>query len=171
MDRYRTKLRNYALWSLERYGVASTARLRERLRKRLAKWLEADDGSPAVDDGLIDQLVIELCEMGLVDDHKLAASRTRKLLDRGWSIAKIRQDLRQRQMPAYAIAAALDIEPDAEFAAACRFAQRRRLGPWRLDPVGPDLLQSELRKFAGRGFSYTVAKRIIDAESDEELLR
>ena len=70
------------------------------------------------------------------------------------------------------VAAALDAldtaDPDAEFTAACRHAQRRRLGPWRRDDRAARR-DRDLAAMARAGFGYRMASRVVDAPDIETL--
>ena len=186
-------LENYALWYLARYGQASTAQFRRKLEQKIARLTDEDHRF----DGLVDEVVEKARSLALIDDAQVARARINKLKERGWSPARIRQDLRQRGIEQQKLSAALDEEGDLEFQAALRLAQRRKIGPWRLpgslegneyaEPSGsqcpnartnqaevgrpcPATIERELKIFGSRGFSYAVAKRIIESVCVHELM-
>jgi regulatory protein len=53
--------------------------------------------------------------------------------------------------------------------AAIALARRRRLGPWRLPEKREDMKEKDLAAMARAGFSYDLARDVIEAESIEEL--
>lgn len=58
-----------------------------------------------------------------------------------------------------------NINPDT--LAAQRFAKKKRIGPFRTKEKTPDLIRRELSALARAGFSYDIAKKTIECESDE----
>ena len=61
-----------------------------------------------------------------------------------------------------------DVNPELEAAAA--LARRRRLGPYASEEKRRDARQKHLASLARNGFSFDIARRVIDAATVEELL-
>ena len=57
-----------------------------------------------------------------------------------------------------------------EQVAAIRFAQRRRLGPFQKINLNDEIRKKHLAIMARAGFSYEIAKHIILAKNEEDLL-
>ena len=58
-------------------------------------------------------------------------------------------------------------QEDAEAAAALRFAERRRLGPWRRDPkVRAERRDRDIAAMARQGFPVRLSIRVIDGEGE-----
>ena len=53
--------------------------------------------------------------------------------------------------------------------AAVNYARRRQLGPFFTGKVLDDTREKQLAALARAGFSYDIARRVIDAESEEDL--
>ncbi len=60
---------------------------------------------------------------------------------------------------------------EPELAAALACARRRRLGPYRPPPARKSMRQKDLASLARAGFAYDVARRVVEAETAEELER
>jgi len=164
-------LERWALGYLGRYA-SSAENLRRVLIRRARKHSPAAAPQVRV---LIDTIVMRYRESGLLDDAAYAAARVETLHRRGDSLRAIRVRLAAKGVPAAAAAAAVsglrDRAPDPDLAAACAFARRRRLGPFRR---GAADRQRELAVFARAGFSRRIAEAVLacsDAEAVEELAR
>src|SRR5213592_5304552 len=126
-------LEKWALAYLERFA-SSVENLRRVLRRRVRRRLRDDEAVRAAD-ALIDALVVRYRDAGLIDDAAYAAGRARARLARGQSLRRIAAGLMAKGVGAEDRAAALqalrETAPDPDLAAACAFARRRRLGPFR----------------------------------------
>jgi regulatory protein len=154
-------LERWALGYLERY--ASSAENLRRVLLRRARRHGADDAERLREAAaLIDALLARYGAAGLIDDAAYAAGRAESLQRRGHSRRAIRARLAQKGVAAEVAADALAVlaeraaEPD--LAAACAFARRRRLGPYRRGPADP---ARELAAFARAGFERRVAEAVL----------
>jgi len=164
------RLRNIALFYLERYG-GSSARLKRVLTRRLERDARLHGPNPDVDAGTVAALVRRFLEAGLVDDAAWARGRAAALHRRGRPLADIRQALAADETAPDDISAALDsLAPDAaaaDLAAALVYARRRRLGPFR-PPVDREArYRQDLAALARRGFSYAIASQVMAAPGPE----
>jgi len=104
----------------------------------------------------------------LLDDDAYAAARATSLSRRGDSLRAIRARLMAKGVAGEVVASAVgslqELGPDPDLAAACAFARRRRLGPFRR--AASDRAR-ELAAFARAGFSRRVAVAVL-ACADEE---
>jgi regulatory protein len=112
---------------------------------------------------------------GLLDDAAYAAGRVQSLHRRGGSLQAIRARLAAKGVAASDVAEAVSglraAAPDPDLGAACAFARRRRLGPYRR--VAADQVR-ELGAFARAGFNRRVAEAVLacaDVEAVEALAR
>jgi regulatory protein len=111
---------------------------------------------------LIDALVARYRESGLLDDAAYAAARVQSLHRRGESMRAMRARLTAKGVPAGdvtdAVSGLLAAAPDPDLTAACVFARRRRLGPFRRTAADH---ARELGAFARAGFSRRVAEAVL----------
>ncbi|HZH03821.1 MAG TPA: RecX family transcriptional regulator, partial [Myxococcaceae bacterium] len=96
------------------------------------------------------------------------------LLRRGRSVRQIQMRLRARGVSAEEVAAGIAEVTEAsagspDAAAALAFARRKRLGPFRRAPADEQRRAKELASLARAGFSYGLAKRVVNADSVEQL--
>jgi regulatory protein len=168
----RERLRKAALSHIDRYAT-SAANLRAVLMRRVTRSARLYGTDPAEGESWADEIVAELVERGLVDDRTYAETRAASLHRSGASRRKILASLSVKGVGEDDIARALEAldrqHPDAEFVAACRHAQRRRLGPWRTRAPDEKTRGRELASMARAGFGYRLACRIVDAGDPEEL--
>jgi|SRR5580704_4136086 regulatory protein len=160
-------LEKWALGYLERFA-SSAENLRRVLRRRVRRRVRNDEETVRLADGLIDALVIRYCESGLIDDAAYAAGRARTRLARGQSLRRIAAGLMAKGVGADDRAAALqalrETAADPDLAAACAFARRRRLGPFRR---GPADRARELAAFARAGFARREAEAVLGCADPE----
>jgi regulatory protein len=166
-------IEGWALHYLERFA-SSAENLRRVLLRRVRRRgvLDAERRREAT--ALIDALVARYCAAGLLDDRAYAAGRAESLYRRGYSRQAIRARLAEKGVAAAVAAEALaplaEGGADPDLAAACAFARRRRLGPYRRGPADP---ARERRAFARAGFERNVAEAVLacaDERAVEALL-
>ena len=151
-------LERWALGYLGRY--ASSA---ENLRRVLMRRVRRRSPEAAQQAShLIDALVARYRQSGLIDDAAYTAGRVASLHRRGDSLKAIRARLAAKgvasQIVADAVSGLRDAAPDPDLVAACAFARRRRLGPYRR--AAPDPAR-ELGAFARAGFDRRVAEAVL----------
>jgi regulatory protein len=160
-------LEKWALGYLERFA-SSAENLRRVLRRRVRRRAGGDDEVVRAADGLIDALVVRYRDVGLIDDAAYAAGRARARLARGQSLRRIAAGLIAKGVGAEDRAAALhalrETEADPDLAAACAFARRRRLGPYRREPADR---ARELAAFARAGFARREAEAVLACADPE----
>ena len=127
----KTRLMNKAVDYLGRYAT-SQHRLREVLDRFALRKLDNHD--PVKIAAAISATVTQCQTLGYLNDHTFAQSQARSHRQKGRSKLGIRQRLRQHRLDDTMIDAALDAADqhaaNGELLAACRFAKRRRLGPF-----------------------------------------
>ncbi len=151
-------LEHWALHYLGRYA-SSAENLRRVLTRRVRR--RAPEAVPAAAP-LIVALVARYRESGLLDDAAYAEARVASLHRRGESMRAMRARLTAKGVPAANVADAVSglraAAPDPDLTAACVFARRRRLGPFRRAAADPT---RELGAFARAGFSRRVAEAVL----------
>lgn len=156
-------LERAALAYLERYA-SSRANLRAvLLRKARRRGGAAPDGDLLL---AIDRVVETAARSGLVDDRLYAEAKLHGLLGRGASARSARARLAAKGLEPDTIAAALAEAAPDEFAQARRYAQRRRLGPFRAI-LDASRRERDLAVLARAGFSYRAAAAALDVEEAE----
>ena len=161
-------------WALDYLGrYASSAENLRRVLMRRARRRSPEMVQQTAEP--IAALVARYREAGLIDDAAYAAARAQSLHRRGELLTKIRGRLAAKGVdPAAAADAVSDLRAaaaDPDLAAACAFARRRRLGPYRRAVADP---ARELGAFARAGFSRRVAEAVLacaDVEAVEALVR
>lgn len=166
------RLHARALRYLERYAT-TRAHLRRVLLRRALRDAEALGLEATAVRRDVDRLLDRLAGAGLLDDRRFAEARARRLAEGGRSPARIRAALAGKGLGGEAIAEALaslaEERPDPELAAAVVHARRRRLGPWRPPAERAEHAARDLAALARAGFSYRVARAVLDAEDPAEL--
>jgi regulatory protein len=165
-----TSLEAAALFYLARYA-SSSGNLRRVLMRKVARSAAYHGDDPAPLKPIVEALVARHCGTGAVNDSLYAESQTRALRRRGGSTRAIVQKLNAKGVPADVVAetaAALAEEEGGDLSAACRFARRRRLGPFR-SGGREDHRQRDMAALGRAGFQYQVAAKVIDSEDVESL--
>ena len=164
-------IERWAIGYLGRYASSAENLRRVLIRRARRHSPEAAQQAKAQ----IDAIVARYRESGLLDDAAYTAGRVASLHRRGDSLQAIRARLAAKGVPAEIVADALSGlhagAPDPDLAAACAFARRRRLGPYRRAPSDRT---RELGAFARAGFSRRVAEAVLactDIDAVEALAR
>lgn len=159
------------MYYLQRYAT-SAANLRDVLMRRVQRSAQAHGDDPADGAGLVDALIVRYLDAGLLDDRAYAEGRAASLHRRGVSRRGIVARLKAKGVGADDIEEALaqfgDTPDESDLAAACNYARRRRLGPWR-SKERAERRERDLAALARQGFSYALALRVIDADTVEDL--
>jgi len=167
------RLRRRAFAYLERFATSrahlETVLLRRALREAEAFEMDAEEVRSQVR-----ALIAELEGLGLLDDRAFAELKAASMARAGRPRRRIVQTLTQKGVEDRLIEESLarlaeEEEGDPELAAAIRFARKRRIGPWRAGTAAPEGRQRELAKLARAGFTYEVAKQVVEATDPAEL--
>jgi regulatory protein len=161
-------IENWALSYLGRFA-SSAENLRRVLRRRARRRAGAEAARAA--DAPIDALIARYLAAGLLDDAAYAAARARARLSRGESLRRIAAGLAAKgvgtEERADALNALREDGADPDLAAACAFARRRRLGPFRRDPAIPADRDRALAAFARAGFARREAEAVLACADPE----
>jgi regulatory protein len=157
----RALLENWALLHLARYA-SSAENLRRVLQRRARRRVGSDGEAEQAARALIDALIVNYRASGVLDDAAYAASRARSGVVLGRSRRRISAGLAAKGIGAADVEAALAVldegAADPDLAAACAFARRRRLGPFRRAPAER---RGELAAFALAGFERRTAEAVL----------
>ncbi len=167
---------NKAVDYLGRYAT-SQHQLREVLGRFALRKLDTHDPDKIA--AAISATVTRCQTLGYLNDDAFAQSQARRHRRQGRSKLGIRQRLRQHRLDDTIIDAALNTadqhSANSELLAACRFARRRRLGPFDCkqydDAQNRQALmqrqQRQLRSLARAGFTMAVSQRVIGLEDGD----
>ncbi|EPX55730.1 Regulatory protein recX [Cystobacter fuscus DSM 2262] len=162
-------LENAALHYLKRYS-ATVSQLKTVLMRRVDRSLRFHGGERTEALGWVNALVEKLVRNGLVNDQAYAETKAHSLRASGRSARVIAQKLKLKGVAKEVVAQKV-AEASAEVseeAAALIWARKKRLGPFRRDlKTRPDNRQRDLAAMARAGFSFAMAKKIIDGSADE----
>ena len=157
-------LENAALHYLKRYS-ATVSQVRQVLMRRVDRSVRFHGGERSEAVGWVDALVEKLVRNGLVNDQAYAETKAHSLRASGRSARVISQKLMLKGVAKEVIVqkvaeASAEVSEDA---AALIWARKKRLGPFRRDPTTrKDHRQKDLAAMARAGFSFAMAKKIID---------
>jgi len=167
-------LENSALHYLERFA-SSTANLRNVLMRKVKLSAKAHGTDPEEGARWIDDLLARYVRSGLLNDETYARMRTESLHRRGASTRAIAQKLASKGIDRDETDKALeslreDVGPDVDLTAALALAKRRRLGVYRLPEARAAHREKDMAALGRAGFGYEIARKVVDAESPEDLL-
>jgi regulatory protein len=146
--------------------AASRSMLLQVLKRRSLRRMQVkklDEPTLAQITAMLD----ELTTLGLLDDSRYATGRAATLQRKGLPARRIAMGLQQKGIARETIATAM-AEPINELAQARRFAERKRLGPWRSGLSHADAStrdEKDLRTLMRAGFNYRVAKAALAEEA------
>jgi len=157
---------------LERF-TSSRKNLRRVLENKARRAADREAFDKAAFAERVEPVLDRVTRERLIDDSLYAKLLARSLHRRGMPARAISQRLRQKGVDAELVAEALDgvreeVE-DSDFVAACRLARRRRLGPFRTE-ARADKRNKDLASLGRAGFSYELARRVVDAEGPDDLV-
>ncbi len=134
--------------------------LKQKLRER--GW---EEGLPAPD---LAAIAARMVQLGYVNDEAFAGARTRSLTRRGMGAGRVRAALKAHGVHEALVESALE-EVD-ERAAAVDFARRKRIGPFGMRSEDwPKQRAKQLAAMARAGHGFDLARRVVDAESEDQL--
>ena len=159
-------LQQAALHELALRYVGKYATTRAKLRAYLSRKLRERgwDGEREPD---LEALANRFAELGYVDDASYALGQSRSLTSRGYGKRRLADKLRSAGVEEGDSAAANDHADGEAVAAALRFAQRRRLGPFAA--VAADRLQREkwIAAMVRAGHDYGLSRMITSMNPDQ----
>jgi regulatory protein len=151
-----------SLSELAIHYVARFATSRAKLRQYLHRKLK-ERGWESVDEPDVEGLVQRLAGQGFVDDRAFAEAKAGSLLRRGYGGRRIGAALTQAGIgEADREGAEQAVEVQA-FAAALRFAERRRIGPWARGTTEREERAKALAAMLRAGHGFDLSRRIVEA--------
>jgi regulatory protein len=152
-----------ALRYLERFAT-TRAKLADYLYRKLRERGWSGDDPPRVDD------VVQRCAaLGYVDDAAFATLRVGALTRRGYGARRVSADLRAAGIEPDLQASLQDDVRDRALDAILALARRRRIGPFSGETLDRAGRQRALAMLLRAGHDLALARRVIDAQSLEEL--
>lgn len=166
-------LKNLALSYVSRFPC-TTDKLRKHLAKKMREAIDANEAQPGDGRKWIDGVVATLTRVRVLDDSSYADARAMTLHRRGRSTSLIVRDLAQRGAPEAAIlharATLAESSEDPDLTAAARLAKKKKLGPFaKVQPLTREVRMKHLATLARGGFSFDIARRIVDAKDAESV--
>ncbi len=163
------KLFERAVRYLERFA-ASADGVRTVLRRGLLRDRQRGDVVPEDAGVWVEDVIRRLTDSGLLNDRTFAETKTRALRRAGASAFTIRQKLAQKGVDPDLVADTLaGTEGGNDAVAACTFARKRRLGPFAPEATRAQHRHKHLAALARAGFSLSLARRIVDTPTPEDL--
>lgn len=117
----------------------------------------------------IEALADRLADLGYVDDAAFALAKAGSLGRRGYGPGRVEQALRQSGVSEEDGEEARLLARRQAIEAALRFAQRKRLGPWRTLTADPRAGEKGLAAMLRAGHAFGVSRAIIQAEAGADL--
>jgi len=148
----RERLKNSALYYLERYE-ASTQKLRGMLKRRLIK-ARLEQPVPKEADAWIEEVIAKMVRLGYVNDKRFAENLVRRFAGVGKSRAFIRTKLKM---------AGIDDEESENVLSDTDDLTNARLMVQKKH-LGRDF-KRDLARLARAGFSYEIAKKVLEETS------
>ena len=149
-------LNDLALAYVGRFAT-TRAKLRTYLKRKLRERGWAGDG-PADVDGLAERFAAQ----GYVDDAAYALAKSRALTSRGYGLRRVEQSLRAAGVDEDDAGSARLHATDDRVAAALRFAERRRLGPFATKAHDRRDRERAIAAMIRAGHAFGLARRILD---------
>ncbi len=157
------KLEELAVAYVGRFAT-TRAKLAQYLRRKIA---EKGWGAPRPPE--IELLVEKLVRLNYVDDAAFALAKARSLGQRGYGERRVDLALRQAGVGEQDGAPAKAMATTGAAAAAIRYAQRRRIGPFASEVPDPKRRARALSAMIRAGHSFDLARRLIDLPPDPEV--
>ena len=156
---------------LNRYATTS-AHMRRLLGKRVRRSAAHHGDSVAEGMALVDELIARLIRIGALNDEEWARAKAASLHRRGTGTRAIQVKLREKGLNAETIDLAIEAlregGGDPDRLAVWKYARKRALGPYRRVPGDDDRRRKELARLARAGFSYELAREVVEASEPPE---
>ncbi len=154
-------LEQAALFYAGRYATTRAKLVAYLLRKlRERGW---EDAQPPA----IEALVERMAALGYVDDKAFANARAGALTRRGYGVRRVGQALRAAGIGEEDSAEALETAEERAFAAALRFAERRKIGPFAGVETDRPAREKVIAAMLRAGHPLEIVRRIVSAKPGE----
>lgn len=166
--RPRPPLDSRGLRDLALHYTARFATTRAKLAAYLARKLK-DRGWAGETMPDLQALADEFAASGYVDDEAFARSRAESMARRGYGARRIAIALHQAGIEEEVRAETLETAQESAFTAAITLARRRRFGPFGDAARDSAVRQKQIAAMIRAGHGFDVARRIVDAPSEDSL--
>ena len=164
--RPRPPLDTEALERLALFYVGRYATTRAKLRAYLARKVKERGWNGSGPAG-VETLVERLAGLGYIDDRAFASARASSLQRRGYGARRVEQALYAAGIESEDAAAAREETSDGAWAAALRFAERKRIGPFAQEPLDRDARQRAFAAMMRAGHPFDFATQILNSKPGE----
>lgn len=161
----REALERLALHYAGRYAT-TRAKLRAYLARKLRERGWQGGGEPG-----LDALIGRFGELGYVDDKAFAASRAASLGRRGYGERRVQAALAAAGVAEEDGAEAREQARGEAWAAALRFAERRRIGPYAAEAPDPAAREKALAAMLRAGHPLDIARKLVRARPGDAVDR
>lgn len=156
-------LNRLAIRYVERYAT-SRHKLAAYLHRKIRERGWQDDNPPPVE-----ELVERVAELGYIDDALYAQTKASSLSRRGYGTRRVSHALYQAGISEEDGREAFRISESNAWAAADKFARKKRIGPYAETPQEPDDCRRQLQAFLRAGHDFELASRFVFARPGEDL--
>lgn len=156
---------------LERFS-SSAENLRRVLMRRVERAARAEMIERETGAKLVQAVIDRLLARRLLDDKVYAEARARSLGRQGRSRSVIAQRLAMKGVDAETVDTAIGAlveDGHSDLRAAVVLARKRKLGPYRTRGERKEKRERDMAVLGRAGFSFDIARRVIDAEDPEAL--
>jgi regulatory protein len=156
---------------LERLGLHYAGRY-ATTRSKLAAYLvrklrERGWSGESPPESVVESLVERFAGLGYVDDRAFASARAASLMRRGYGERRVEQALRAAGIGEEEGEQARNEARDGAWAAALRFAERKRIGPWAESPPDRDTRHKAVGAMIRAGHPIDMVRRLLDSKPGE----
>lgn len=164
----RPQLNDSSLHELALAYVGKYATTRAKLRSYLSRKIRERgwDGERPAD---LDRLASRLSELGYVDDAAYALAKSRSLSARGYGKRRLADKLRADGVGEEDRASADAHADEQSLAAALRFAERRRLGPFAPESGDPRRREKWIAAMVRAGHPFGLSRAIVELAPGSEI--
>jgi len=156
---------------LERLGLHYAGRY-ATTRSKLAAYLvrkvrERGWSGEAAPESVVESLVERFAGLGYVDDRAFASARAASLMRRGYGERRVEQALRAAGIGEEEGEPARTEAKEGAWAAALRFAERKRIGPWAETEPDRDTRHKAFGAMIRAGHPIDIARRLLESKPGE----
>ena len=166
-------LEKSAIKYLEKYS-ASKYQLITILRRKIIKTSFFYKNKPEKDFQLIKLIINKFKKIGLIDDKKFSENKTLTYMERGYSKKKIIFNLKTRGISDENIEEGITnlktTYVNSELTAALIYAKKKKILAFNKKEKKFDEIKKKLLQMSQAGFSYDIAKKIINLNDEKEFL-
>lgn len=155
------QLRSLALFYVGKYATS---------RKKLSQYLSRKVKEKGWDDAMAPQIEIlanEFSKLGYIDDASYAASKARSLVNKGYGVKRLKQEIFAGGIESEDQVEAIAIIEENQLKAADNYARKKRIGPYAKEEASREQKQKQLLAFLRAGHDIKIAQKFVNADSDD----